>query len=92
VFHLRGTGILGPYTTTYFSDSSKMPPESKSCYEKNTEKNIPFQKSHLKLALNSNSLHDNHNVSNYSRTRHHSKRTKIYENLSRTLCMHSPSK
>ncbi len=27
VLAVRGTGILGPYTTTYFSDSSKISPE-----------------------------------------------------------------
>ena len=46
---MRGTGILGPYLATSSSYSN-------NGYEKITQKNFPFQKSHLKLALNTNSL------------------------------------
>ena len=87
---IGGTGILGPYTTTSFSPSEK---SLKSLniieirYEKNTQKNFPFQKFDLKLDLGSNCICSSSDVYNHSRIRHYSKRTKIYENLSRTLCV-----
>ena len=82
---LRGTGILEAYLATLFNNTN-------NGYEKITQKNFPFQKSHLKLALTSNSLCGHSDVYNYSRTRHYNQRTKIYENLSTPICVYSPSK
>ena len=75
-----------------FSKSLKNHQKSKYRYEKNTEKNFPFQKFDLKLDLGSNCICSSSDVYNHSRIRHHSKRTKIYENLSRTICVCDTSK
>ena len=68
---IGGTGILGPYTTTSFSPSEK---SLKSLniieirYEKNTQKNILFQKFNIKLDTGSMDICCTGDVYNHNAT------------------------
>jgi hypothetical protein len=61
-------------------------------YEKITPENFLFQKFNLKLAHSSLSLSNVRRVLSDPGLRQYYKRTEIYENLSRTLCVYSPSR
>ena len=59
--------------------------------EKNTPKNFLYQKFDLKLAPVSPGVLNVCRVLSNTGSNQNNQRTEIYENMSRTLCMHSPS-